>query len=358
MPGVAVKGRDKAGDRQGKTVKHDWFRLTTPGAAGSSDPVITVGDAVHDHGDGPHDEAAMVEGETWFRLNGSPVSRAGHKASCGDPSTGRVWFRLESGNSGYRPNRVVPSPKCNVEHIPWVMRAKGWDKGLALMERWFREKASTDKSLPPDTTTITMDWLLGFRVVFGWYEFLITPARWLVENGQDAQGNPTSPIDRLCKQLATRGLLTGQRETFDDFHETPQQLRADKRQIDVFQITPLAFRPNDLIASLAVFELFLVVAGYVEPNANGGHTIVIEKTGVFAQDDYDFNNEPGQDQPLGRWDMDNLEVYFGGDEGCAITNQSFQDYRAATGYGGDFEVYSDLKIETPLFPQVFDCTGP
>ena len=42
MPGVAVKGRDKAGDRQGKTVKHDWFRLTTPGASGSSDPVITA----------------------------------------------------------------------------------------------------------------------------------------------------------------------------------------------------------------------------------------------------------------------------------------------------------------------------
>jgi hypothetical protein len=347
-----------AGGEQGRSVKQDWFRLTTPGQSGSSDPVITVGDAVHDHGDGPHDAPAMAEGESWFRLNGSRVCRAGHKASCGDPSTGRVWFRLESGNSGYRPNRVVPSPPCNVEHIPWVLRAKGWNKGLALMERWFREMESTDKSLPPDTTTITMEWLLGFTDVWGWYEFLITPARWLAKNGQDVQGNPTSPIDRLCKQLATRGLLTGQRETFDDFHETPQQLRANKRQIDVFQITPLTSRPNDLIASLAVFELFLVVAGYVEPNANGGHTIVIEKTGVFAQDDYDFNNEPGQDQPLGRWDMDNFEVYFDGDEGCEITNQSFQNYRAATGYGGDFEVYSDLKIERPLFPQVFDCTGP
>ena len=90
MPGVAVKGRDKAGGEQGRSVKQDWFRLTTPGQSGSSDPVITVGDAVYDHGDSPHDAPAMAEGESWFRLNGSPVSRAGHKASCGDPSTGRV----------------------------------------------------------------------------------------------------------------------------------------------------------------------------------------------------------------------------------------------------------------------------
>ena len=46
MPGVAVKGRDKAGGEQGRSVKQDWFRLTTPGQSGSSDPVITVGDAV------------------------------------------------------------------------------------------------------------------------------------------------------------------------------------------------------------------------------------------------------------------------------------------------------------------------
>jgi hypothetical protein len=358
MPGIAVRGKDKAGGEQGKTIKHPRFRVKLVGDDSPGDPVITVGDLLHSHGDTPHSEPVMVEGESRFRVNGDPVCRAGHIASCGDPTTGRVRFRVETANSGFPPYRIVPSPPCNVEHIPWVMRAKGWDKGLALMERWFRESASTDKSLPPDTTTITMDWLLGYTDVFGWYKFLITPARWLFENGQDAQGNPTSPIDRLCKQLATRGLLTGRRETFDDFHETPQQLRANKRQIDVFQITPVAFGPNDLIASLAVFELFLVVAGYVEPNANGGHTIVIEKTGVFAQDDYDFNNEPGQDQPLGRWDMDSLAVYFGGDEGCEITNQSFQDYRAATGYGGDFEVYSDLRIERPLLPQVFNCTGP
>ena len=55
-------------------------------------------------------------------------------------------FRIEFAIGGYRSYRVVPSPKCNVEHIPWVLRAKEWNRALALMERWFREKESTDKS--------------------------------------------------------------------------------------------------------------------------------------------------------------------------------------------------------------------
>src|SRR4030095_2382340 len=100
--------------------------------------------------------------------------------------------------------------------------------------------------------------------------------------------------------------------------ETSQQLRANRRQIDAIQVRRLWPWADDLTASMAVFELFLVVSGYVEPNANGGHTVTIEKTGVFAQDDYDFNNEPGQDQPLGRWDMDNFEVHDGGEMGCEI----------------------------------------
>ena len=146
MPGIAVKGRDKAGGEQGKTVKHVRFRVRSANDQSAGDPVITVGDTVHGHADSPHDQPEMVEGESRFRINGDPVCHAGHKASCGDPTTGRVRFRIESADSGFRPYRVVPSPPCNVEHIPWVMRAKGWDKGLALMERWFREKASTDKS--------------------------------------------------------------------------------------------------------------------------------------------------------------------------------------------------------------------
>ena len=360
MPGVAVKGRDKAGDRQGKTVKHEWFRLTTPGEAGSSDPVITVGDAVHDHGDGPHDEPVMVEGESWFRLNGSPVSRAGHKASCGDPSTGRVWFRLESGNSGYRPNRVVPSPPCNVEHIPWVMRAKGWNRALALMERWFRERESTDKSVTPDTTTITMEWLLTFNDVERIYDLLISPQSWYLETGPT--DNRTSAVSRLCKQLRTRGMLTDHRVYFDDMHETPQQLRAQKMQIDAVKVKPVRLAPDDLTASLYRFELFLVVAGYAEPSPDGnGHTITVERVGVFMQDDYDFNDEPGEDQKLGKWDMDKLEAYF--DEwplatGCSITNESFRSYRDLAHFGGDFEVYSDLLITDMSPPVQIQCGMP
>ena len=140
-----------------------------------------------------------------------------------------------------------------------------------------------------------MEWLLDFRHVEIAYYSLTDPLLWTAENGRDSQGNVTSPIQRLCKQLSNRGLLTSRREVFDDFHEPTPLLRTNKRQIDavrIFHAPP--FRPDDLTASLANFELFLVVAGYVEPSEFGtGHSIVIEKTGVFMQDDYDFNDEPG-----------------------------------------------------------------
>jgi uncharacterized Zn-binding protein involved in type VI secretion len=363
MPGIAVRDKDKAGGEQGKTVKHPRFRVQSANEQSAGDPVITVGDTVHGHADAPHDQTAMVEGESRFRINGDPVCRAGDKASCGHPTTGRVRFRIETANSGFPPYRIVPSPPCNVEHIPWVMRAKGWDKGLALMERWFREKASSDKSLPPDTTTVTMEWLLGFSDVSAAYDHLTDPRVWRIQNGYNSQGVWTSPIERLCAQLAERGLLTGSREIFDDLGASPQQLRSSKRQIDSKEIShaPIA-GPDDLTASLAVFELFLIVAGSVEPSADGyGHIITIDKAGVFAQDDYDFNDEPGKDQKLGKWNFDELECYYDWwfwKEGCSITNDSFRDYRNLTHRGGDFEVYSNLLIKEYPLKWQFRCSAP
>jgi hypothetical protein len=85
-------------------------------------------------------------------------------------------------------------------------------QGPRLDGAMVREMASTDKSLPPDTTTITMDWLLGFSDVSAAYGHLTDPRVWPIQNGYNSQGSWTSPIERLCAQLAKRGLLTGSRE--------------------------------------------------------------------------------------------------------------------------------------------------
>jgi uncharacterized Zn-binding protein involved in type VI secretion len=87
MPAVAVNAIDAAGGAQQSQV-NTWFKL-------DGQPIVVVGDTVAPHGDPPHSPApAMVEGSAWFRVNGTPVCRAGHLASCGHATTGRPWFRI------------------------------------------------------------------------------------------------------------------------------------------------------------------------------------------------------------------------------------------------------------------------
>ena len=148
MTGVAVKGKDRAGGKQDQQA-NDWFRL-------DGDPVVTLGDTVEAHD--PHGPATMVEGEDWFRVGGRPVCRAENKSSCGHATTGRQWFRLIAKNSPYRDYIENPSDPCNIEHIPWIMRANGWHEGAKLMDQWF-ERDPSDVKVPKDsdTTSITMD---------------------------------------------------------------------------------------------------------------------------------------------------------------------------------------------------------
>ncbi len=54
--------------------------------------VTVVGDGVADHP--PHLPNVMAEGCSWFRINGIPVCREGHRAACGHPATGAGWARI------------------------------------------------------------------------------------------------------------------------------------------------------------------------------------------------------------------------------------------------------------------------
>jgi hypothetical protein len=153
-----------------------------------------------------------------------------------------------------------------------------------------------------------------------------------------------SPVQRLCEQLATRGLLTDRRELFDDFNRPVPALKG--LQIDR---RPASANPfSDQGAALSNVQLFLVVSGEVEPTV-GAHQVTIRKLGVFMEDNYDFEGH----QPLGVWNVEDLSV---GINGCSISNGSFRDWRSVTGFGGDFLVYSDLKVtDLGSSPYVFMC---
>lgn len=86
MHGIARVGLDSAGGTQ-LGGGQDW--VTADGAL-----VVLKGDAVAGHGDGEHAGPVMAEGSPWVRIDGMPVCRQGHVASCGHPSTGSDWLRL------------------------------------------------------------------------------------------------------------------------------------------------------------------------------------------------------------------------------------------------------------------------
>ena len=85
--GVAVHGLDVAGGVQ-VVEANIWHRV-------EGMPIVVIGDLVESHGPSPHSpRPPMVEGSVWYRVGGIPVSREGHHAYCGHPTTGRPWYRI------------------------------------------------------------------------------------------------------------------------------------------------------------------------------------------------------------------------------------------------------------------------
>jgi uncharacterized Zn-binding protein involved in type VI secretion len=86
--GITVKGLDSAGGVQLGGGQSSW--------SVEGQPIVLLGDPVAGHGQAPHNGPTMIEASGWMTLNGVPVVRAGNKASCNHPSTGRGWFTLPS----------------------------------------------------------------------------------------------------------------------------------------------------------------------------------------------------------------------------------------------------------------------
>ena len=84
----------------------------------------------------------------------------------------------------------------------------------------------------------------------------------------------------------------------------------------------------------------------MSPLKPGSFEVAIEKAGVYVHDSYDFQDDHWYSQPLGFWSFEgNGDVSkFPGLNSYAVFNSSFLDYRKAKGHGGDFWVYSDVKV--------------
>jgi len=88
MPGIARKSVDSAGGTQ-LNGGQDFCRC-------ESQLIVLLGDPVTGHGPAPHAAPVMAQGSPFVRINGIPVCRAGHTASCGHASTGSSSMRIST----------------------------------------------------------------------------------------------------------------------------------------------------------------------------------------------------------------------------------------------------------------------
>lgn len=234
-----------------------------------------------------------------------------------------------------------------VTQIPAIMRANKWANGAALMDSWFARKvAIKPKYGLPDTTTITMKWVLGFNRARTIYDTLMKERIWQNEAARREIG----------RMLAAKKLVTPKASFVRTFGNldlpAPQQ---DAVYINQRAMTEMSSDSDDLNAALARFAFNVVVAGEVRSAETAGYQVTVREVGVYVKDSYDFEG----DQFLGYWDADdNAMSMLNPFSGTRIDNAAFRAWRVANSMGGDFQVYTDVKRTVLAKPDVFVLGAP
>jgi hypothetical protein len=235
----------------------------------------------------------------------------------------------------------------DVTQIAAIMRANKWDKGAALMDSWFARKvAIKPKYGLPDTTTITMNWVLGFTRARAIYDTLMKEHIWRNAAAQR----------EIASMLRANKLVTPNasfRRSFGKLElPAPQQ---DAVYVNQRAMTEMSSDSDDLNAALARFVFNVVVAGEVSSAGTSGYQVTVREVGVYVKDSYDFEG----DQFLGYWDADdNSMSMLNPFSGTRIDNAAFRAWRTSNGRGGDFQVYTDVKRTWLPSPDVFVVAGP
>lgn len=218
----------------------------------------------------------------------------------------------------------------SLTNIPGIMRHHGWNNGARLLEIWFSLPAAVAPAYgAPDTNTIRMDrFVLTFARAKQVYDQLVAERIWVNLAAQR----------EIARMLTRSLLLTNRPQSFGNFALPVPQIDTDYVNYRTVGFTDL----DDLTASLGNFPFRVAVKGTVTPISGGrGHTVAVSEVAVYVRDSFDFNGE----QFLGYWDDSDSSVgMFNPLSGTGVNNSDFRAWRATTGRGGDFLVYSDLKI--------------
>ena len=111
------------------------------------------------------------------------------------------------------------------------------------------------------------------------------------------------------------------------------------------------YERDGLTAALAKFTFHVAIKGYAILS-NQKLQVTVEELGVYVKDLYDF-----LDKDLNLYDqmvygsqyLDNWSEGIG-----EVLNKTFNEWRERNNRGGDFLIYSDIKVTKLVPPDVFD----
>ena len=226
-----------------------------------------------------------------------------------------------------------------IPDVPRIMRANGWTVGAALMDRWLGRPART---APPftdrDDGTVTMAWVLSFRRAQSVFDAMLREKVW---------SNPAGR--REVRAMLRRNGLLSNGACFDVFQSTQQMIHRNAvnfRSVDQGLFTGM----DDMTAALANFNFHVQIGGSVEPADFDSFRVTVTKVGIYVRDQYDFTG----DQELGFWSGNSNFVSVLPFPGSTrLTNASYREWRQTSGRGGDFEVFSDVRVVLLPQPDVF-----
>jgi hypothetical protein len=221
--------------------------------------------------------------------------------------------------------------QVDITQIPAVMRSNQWFIAATLLEQWFNQPANADSfRASPDTTTINMDnWVLKFSRAQQVYNTMLAEKIWRRPQAQTV----------IVNMLKRQGKLGVEPQSFGDFSQPVPVI--DQNYIQYRTLGYMFWDPvDDLFAALGRVTFRMAITGQVLPKSHGGYIIQIKKIGIYLRDSYDFNGS----QHLGYW---NIEKQYGGKNffrGSLVRNADFRHWREQQGKGGDYLVFSDLKV--------------
>lgn len=303
------------------------------------------------------------------------------------------------------PKEQKPPPPFDIRDIPGAMRKMGWPIGAKLSQRWLDGRAyvGVRNGIFPadmvDTTSITLNWLLGYKDVKAQYDAL------LQKNMQSpkAKEEIKKKIANFLKEHPTfYDVLDTRSYCHDDIQQIHKQFQFQRQKVSTWDGMH-QFGMTDVTAALGVFNFYTAIASAIIKNPSyykhlgsskkqlcNQATVTVTHIYVYAKDEYSFTDDQKSSQYLGHWnkagvitvgtaavasaliegewtpdfgEVGNSDVRYVLDTGqlklvekevfYPVRNRDYREYRTKHDRGGDFVIYSDLRLIKLTKPYTF-----